>query len=690
MPRKSLTAKEALLLLFDRPREPIDLPKGPDGVIFKVPKEYLREEYQHIKREPEKTVTTRSEFVGEVSDISVPLITLPSLGEITDLRRDENFSLFIPKHRRLAGLLIQLFIGMKNTNDLLSMATYAREYVNPVLFTYALSVALLHRSDTKDLDLPSALFSFPDMYVDHKTFSVVREVASAVTEKERTPIIIPKDYTASHLEEEQRLAYFREDIGVNLHHWHWHLVYPFEGPMEVVNKDRRGELFYYMHQQIIARYNFERLCNGLKRVEKTYNFIDVIPEAYYPKLDSMVASRSYPARVPNMRWQNLRREADGIRVDVEDMVRWRERIFDAIDIGYAKSENRELVELTENEGIDILGNMVESSILSPNRDYYGDLHNMGHILLGFIHDPDNRYLEMFAVMGDVATAVRDPIFYRWHAALDDIFQNHKDRLPRYTVDKLNFDNITIQDVQVQTAEGPANKLQTYWQQFDVDLSKGLDIKTHGPIFVRLTYLNHVPFTYKITVNNNSNGPTVGTCRIFMAPKFDEKGKTWLFRNQKNLFIELDKFKVNLDPGTNTITRKSSESSVTIPFDRTYRNLDKNPSEGGDHEGFCRCGWPENMLIPKGCDNFEAELFVMISDYAGDRIDQDVGGHPGDAGSYCGLKNKLYPDRRSMGYPFDRQPRDGVNTLQDFLTPNMRVRDVIIKFNDRTLAPGESF
>lgn len=67
------------------------------------------------------------------------------------------------------------------------------------------------------------------------------------------PIEISKDYTASDLEEEHRLAYFREDIGINLHHWHWHLVYPFEAAREVVDKNRRGELFYYMHQQIMAR-----------------------------------------------------------------------------------------------------------------------------------------------------------------------------------------------------------------------------------------------------------------------------------------------------------------------------------------------------------------------------------------------------------------------------------------------------
>lgn len=48
--------------------------------------------------------------------------------------------------------------------------------------------------------------------------------------------------------------------------------------------------------------------------------------------------------------------------------------------------------LTETEGIDILGNTIENSLLSSNRNLYGDIHNMGHIMLAYVHDPDNRYL----------------------------------------------------------------------------------------------------------------------------------------------------------------------------------------------------------------------------------------------------------------------------------------------------------
>lgn len=68
-------------------------------------------------------------------------------------------------------------------------------------------------------------------------------------------------------------------MGINLHHWHWHLVYPFEASNRaLVAKDRRGELFYYMHQQIIARYNFERFSNQLPRVKRFNNLREPIAE----------------------------------------------------------------------------------------------------------------------------------------------------------------------------------------------------------------------------------------------------------------------------------------------------------------------------------------------------------------------------------------------------------------------------
>jgi tyrosinase len=91
------------------------------------------------------------------------------------------------------------------------------------------------------------------------------------------------------------------------------------------------------------------------------------------------------------------------------------------------------------------------------------------------------------------------------------------------------------------------------------------------------------------------------------------------------------------------------------------------------------------LVPKGTpDGLRCELFVMVSNYDEDRVEQDLAGTCNDAASYCGIRDRLYPDLKAMGYPFDRLPRAGADNLASFLTPNMRSQDCAIVFNDRTV------
>nr|ALJ76679.1 pro-phenol oxidase subunit 1 [Epicauta chinensis] len=676
--------RKSLLLLFDRPKEPLFVNKGDEQAHFALPDSYLTDRYKGQG----PTITNR---FGDMASEKIPVKELPppNLEGITDLERDENFSLFLPKHRRCATRLINLLLGCKDVDELLSCCAYLRDRTNPYLFNYGLSVAILHRPDTKNLDLPSYIHTFPDKFCDSKIFGRAREEARIVPEGAKTPIEMPMDYTASDLEEEHRIAYFREDLGLNLHHWHWHLVYPFNGPREIVAKNRRGELFYYMHQQLIARYNFERLCNKLKRTTRLNNWRVPIPEAYFPKLDSLVASRTWAARPANLTPQDVNRPVNEVLLDLDDMDRWRDRIYEAIQSGTYINDQGQRLPLTEFEGIDVLGNIIEASILTPNSSYYGDFHNMGHVLFSYVHDPDHRHLEQVGVMGDPAVDARDPIFYRWHAYIDDIFQDFKGSLPRYSEDKLNYPGITVTKIEVQTPNAPKNVLNTFWQQSDLNLTRGMDFQPRGAVFVRFTHLQNANFTYTITVNNNGNN-RMGTCRIFMAPKFDERGNPWLFRDQRLMFIEMDRFSVNLKQGQNTITRNSTESSLTIPFERTFRDVDTNRPTGGDaldRFNFCGCGWPQHLLLPKGSvDGFQCQLFAMISNYADDRVEQNIEGICNDGDTFCGIKDRLYPDRRSMGYPFDRAPRPGVDTLQQFLTPNMRVQDVVLQFNNRTIRP----
>ncbi|XP_060843836.1 phenoloxidase 1-like [Rhopalosiphum padi] len=684
-----MTDKNNILYLFDRPTEPIFIGKGDENVSFDVPAEYLTDRYKPLASD----IENRFSGAGKVIPIT-KLNRIPNLSFPLSLPRNASFSLFIPYHSKMASKLIETFMDTKSFDELLSLSVYCRDRMNPYLFIYALSVVVTHRPDTRNLELPSHVEMFPNLYMDSSVFSQAREESTVVQPGSRTPIEIPQDYSANDTDIEHRLSYFREDIGINLHHWHWHLVYPYEGPMNIVNKDRRGELFYYMHQQINARYNLERLSNNMNRVVRLNNWRDSIVEGYFPKLDNILANRVWPSRPANAKLSDINREVEQMSFDIEDLERWRDRLFSAIHSGYIIDTAGKQVRLTETDGIDILGNLMEASLLSLNPNFYGSLHNFGHDAISFIHDPDNRYLENYGVMGDPATAMRDPIFYRWHAYTDDIFQEFKATIPTYTTQTLGFENVKVQSVEVSATGIPRNEFLTFWQQSDVDLSRGLDFLPRGSVFARFTHLQHAPFNYKITIENNGN-QRVGTVRIFLGPKFDERGLPFLFREQRKLFVELDKFTVTLKRGKNDITRRSIDSTVTIPHEVTYRNLDRNRPSGNTDAAsafnFCGCGWPQNMLIPKGSsDGFQCQLFVMVSNGANDQVEIAEDSHTCDnASSYCGVRNSRYPDARSMGYPFDRTPRDGVVTLQQFLTPNMAVQDVRIRFSNRTVAPLQS-
>lgn len=92
-----------------------------------------------------------------------------------------------------------------------------------------------------------------------------------------------------------------------------------------------------------------------------------------------------------------------------------------------------------------------------------------------------------------------------------------------------------------------------------------------------------------------------------------------------------------------------------------------------------------MLLPKGTETgLSSELFVMVSDYQEDRVDQDLVGTCNDAPAFCGIQDGLYPDKKPMGYPFDRNSRANARYLNEFLTPNMKAQDVLIVFNNRLI------
>lgn len=198
-------AKNNLLLLFQKPLEPVFTVKDNGKTAFDLPDSYYTDRYKPIGTE------LSSRFGDDVEKrVSLVSIDPPDLSFASSLKKTSGFSLFNQKHKEIAAQLTKIFLDTPDSATLLSTAAYVKDRVNVYLFQYSLSVAVQHRPDTRDIDLPSIVQTFPDQFVDPSAFPRAREELALVSEENRMDIDIPLNFTAADREVEQRMAYFRE------------------------------------------------------------------------------------------------------------------------------------------------------------------------------------------------------------------------------------------------------------------------------------------------------------------------------------------------------------------------------------------------------------------------------------------------------------------------------------------------
>lgn len=723
----SATAENQLMMLFERPYEPVFFPKG-ENVTLEVPEELVKEEHRSFVRSSaslaERFPDARSvnaalpraaagDAAFTLHSSAADAETLAALADAADvMTRDETFSVHVPAHRKAAARLISALLDAKSNADMLVLAMRSRETVNPQLFQYALSVAVLHRPGLSRLRPPSLLSTMPGKFLSGATLRKCFDQANlyAESQAQRRETVVEKiAQSATDADPEHKLAYFREDWALNMHHWHWHLVYPNTAAgapnmRAIVAKDRRGELFYYMHHQILARYNAERFSVGLGRLQRLKNFRDPLVHGHFPKLANM-SGEAYVGRPDNVRLSDVSREDR--KVEIKQLERWEDRVYYAVHSNSYINANSEH-QTFGDDGIDVLGNILESSDLTPNKRVYGDLHNLAHIAVSVCHDPDGKHLEGMGVMSGSETAMRDPVFYQVHAFIDRIFREYKHTLPPYTLKELQLPGISVVKFQVQSVglsgrDGPPpNLLFTHWQMTEVDVSPGLNYAPRGTLRVALRHLQHADFKYSIEVFSSQSRKCV--VRLFLAPQQDDRGIALPFSEQKEYFIEMDKFEADVPSGKSVIERESRASSVTIPWKQTFRPLEIPAEEEGaelQEFGYCGCGWPQHLLLPRGRPGgLPCVFFVMLTPFDTDIVaplpNTETCNKPEckSAVSYCGARDSKYPDRRPMGFPFDRLSRSirGVKnhkvTLQHFMqdVANMGSVDVQIVHYDKEINP----
>lgn len=67
------------------------------------------------------------------------------------------------------------------------------------------------------------------------------------------------------------------------------------------------------------------------------NLDEPIKEGYFPKLDSLVAGRTWPPRLDDQKLRDINRHEDGIMVSIKQLNMWRDRIYDAINSGVVRT-----------------------------------------------------------------------------------------------------------------------------------------------------------------------------------------------------------------------------------------------------------------------------------------------------------------------------------------------------------------
>ena len=137
------------------------------------------------------------------------------------------------------------------------------------------------------------------------------------------------------------------------------------------------------------------------------------------------------------------------------------------------------------------------------------------------------------------------------------------------------------------------------------------------------------------------------------------------------------------PGTNTITRSSKDSAVTVPDVPSFQSLIEKTHEalvsGSElhlEEYHSSLGLPNRFLLSKGkTEGMDFHLVVFVSDGAKDAAIDGL--HEISSFHHYGTHDGKYPDNRPHGYPLDRRVDDEriITGLSNFKAVDVKVYHV---------------
>uniref|UniRef100_A0A182PLV5 Hexamerin A n=1 Tax=Anopheles epiroticus TaxID=199890 RepID=A0A182PLV5_9DIPT len=587
------------------------------------------------------------------------------------------FTVYNEDHLRQTYLLFNLLFNSADWDTYYKNLLWARENVNECMFIYVLHLTVMQRTDLQGIVLPAIYEIYP--YYFYNT-DVIRSITNKKLYDPKFGFssngkynVVYANYTAfeaykldsyNSFMSEEYLNYYTEDIGLNSYYFYFMMDYPFflGGERFGIAKDRRGELYWYVHQMLLARYNLERLSNGMGTVKPlVWNF--PIKTGYSSML-------SYWNGVPFKSRENNFVLDEDLYKRLDWVTGWEMKIRKTIEDGFYMTDDGKRIDLRLPESADAFGN-----IMNVNVDSYGMKH-MGYIEIlsrALLSNTEYRSKKMWpSALMQFETSLRDPIFYQLYERFMDIYSYYKRFLPSYTYDELNFNGVAIQDVTF-------DKLMTYLDFFDSDVSNILPMQSTDKyfdytVFARQRRLNHKPFSYTMNVMSEYTGKAI--IRTFIGPKFDS---IFDLQYYKKYFFEVDQYLVDFTAGKNTFVRNSRDFFWSVKDRTMYTDLYKKIMLGyNGQEKFpldmseAHCGFPDRLILPKGwTSGMPMQFYFIITPYTTKQS------YSVDKSFFCGVGSGMrYYDNLPLGYPFDR-----VINFNYFYTKNMYFKDVLIYHND---------
>ncbi|XP_071873942.1 hexamerin 70c [Bombus fervidus] len=583
------------------------------------------------------------------------------------LVRDAIFTPFNTEHVYEMKMLFELFYNAKDFQTFYKTACWARLRMNSGMFTMAFSVAVFYRSDCKYMRLPAIYEIYPNYFFDS---SVIQEAqylkmsqgtgaGMGNTETYVVTANYSSNYITPYMDDEYKLDYFMEDIGMNAYYYYIRQIFPFWMSSSKYNmpKEIRGQFYYFIHQQLLARYFLERMSNDLGKIEDFDWSKSIYPGYFstmmYPNGVPFPQRDRYSA-LPYYKYKYLK-EINALEL----------RIMDAIDSGYLIDQYGKKVDIYTPEGLNMLGNVIEGNADSCNTRFYGMYDALARDILGFNFDFYNKNKVIPSVLQSYCTSMRDPAFYMLYKNIMTYFFRYKKFQPQYSQSELQVPGVKFESVNI-------DKLYTYFDTCDTLISNAVSVESFkSGMYLRLkarrACLNYQPFTYKININADKE--MKGMLRIFLGPAFDEVQQDIIYlQKYYYYFVEMDRFAVNLHSGSNSIERRSSESVITAPgmmsSDIYYDKLNKAISGSEPFTYSERVfGFPERLTLPRGKpEGLKYKMFFFLSSF-----------EESSTNSYeMPLYGKMTFDNVPFGFPLDR-PMFAWN----YTIPNMFFKDVYI-------------